>query len=54
MSIKILNDFSSETKDPIRVIFYIEHLCFTGTKVYIIGPGYISKMAAMPMYGKNH
>ena len=46
--------FSSESKGPIQVRFYIEHLCLTGTKVYIIGPGHMTKMAAMPIYGKNH
>ena len=25
-----------------------------GTKVYINGPGHMTKMAAMPIYGKNH
>ena len=24
-----------------------------GTKVYINGPGHMTKMAAMPIYGKN-
>ena len=52
MSIKISNIFS-ETRGPIRVRFYVKHLCLTGTKVYIIGPGYMTKMAAMPIYGKT-
>ena len=25
-----------------------------GMKVYISGPGHMTKMAAMPIYGKNH
>ena len=25
-----------------------------GTKVYVNGPGHMTKMAAMPIYGKNH
>ena len=25
-----------------------------GTKVYINDPGHMTKMAAMPIYGKNH
>ena len=29
------------------------HLCLAGTKVYIIGPGHMTKMAATPIYGKN-
>ena len=52
--IKISNIFSSETKGPIQVRFYTKHLCLTGIKVYIIGPGYITKMAVMPIYPKNH
>ena len=24
-----------------------------GTKIYIIGPGHMTKMVAMPTYGKN-
>ena len=52
MSIQISNIFSSETKEPIRVRFYIEHLSLTGTKIYILGPGHMKKMAAMPIYGK--
>ena len=31
----------------------MEHLCLAGTKVYIIGPGHMTKMAAMPIYGKT-
>ena len=42
-----------ETTGPIEVWFYMEHLCLTGTKVYIIGPGHMTKMAAMPIYGKT-
>ena len=49
MSIKISNIFSSETTGPIRVRFYIGHLCLKRTKVYIIGPGHMAKMAAMPI-----
>ena len=52
MSFKISNIFSSEIKGPFRARFYIEHLCLMGTKVYIIGPGHMTKMAAMPIYGK--
>ena len=51
---QISNIFSSETKGPIQVRFYIEHLCVTGTKVYISGPGHMTKMAVMPIYGKNN
>ena len=30
-----------------------QHLCLMGTKVYISGPGHMTKMASMPIYGKN-
>ena len=42
----------SET-GPIWVRFYIEHLCLTRTEVYVVGPGHMTKMAVMPIYGKN-
>ena len=48
-----LNVFSSETAWPIKVKFYVEPPCEGGTKVYINGPGHMTKMAAMPIYGKN-
>ena len=48
MPIKISNILSSETTGPIRVRFYTEHLCLTGTKVYIIGPNDMTKMTVMP------
>ena len=53
MSIKISNIFSLETTEPIWVRFYLEQLCLTGTEVYIIGPGHMTKMAGMTIYGKN-
>ena len=52
MSIKI-SDIFSETTGSIRVRFYVEHLYLMGTKVYIISPGHMTKMAAMPMYDKK-
>ena len=48
-----LNIFSSETALPIKAKFYVEPLWEGGTKVYINGPGHMTKMAAMPIYGKN-
>ena len=48
-----LNIFSSETALPIKAKFYVEPLWEGGTKVYINGPGHMTKMAAMPLYGKN-
>ena len=48
-----LNVFSSETAWPIKAKFYVEPPWEGGTKVYINGPGHMTKMAAMPIYGKN-
>ena len=47
------NVFSSETAWPIKAKFYVEPHWEGGTKVYINGPGHITKMAATPIYGKN-
>ena len=49
----ISNVFSSETAWPIKAKFFVEHPWEGGTKVYINGPGHMTKMAAMPIYGKN-
>ena len=48
-----LNIFSSETALPIKAKFYVEPLWEGGTKVCINGPGHMTKVAAMPIYGKN-
>ena len=48
-----LNSFSSETALPIKAKFYVEPPWEGGTKVYINGLGHMTKMAAMPIYGKN-
>ena len=50
---KCLNIFSSETALPIKAKFYVEPPWEGGTKVYINGPGHMTKMAAMPIYGKT-
>ena len=47
------NVFSSETAWPIKAKFYVEPPWEGGTKVYINGPGHMTKMAPMPIYGKN-
>ena len=47
------NVFSSETTWPIKAKFYVEPPWEGRTKVYINGPGHMTKMAAMPIYGKN-
>ena len=49
----ISNVFSSETAWPIKANFYVEPPWEGGTKVYMNGPGHMTKMAAMPIYGKN-
>ena len=49
----ISNIFSSETARPVKAKFYVEPAWEEGTKVYINGPGHMTKMAAMPIYGKN-
>ena len=47
------NIFSSETTWPIKAKFYVEPPWEEETKVCINGPGHMTKMAAMPIYGKN-
>ena len=47
------NIFSSETAWPIKAKFYVEPPWEGGTKVCINGPGHMTKMAAMPIYGKK-
>ena len=47
------NVFSAETAWSIKAKFYVEPPWEGGTKVYINGPGHMTKMAAMPIYGKN-
>ena len=46
-------DFSSETTRPISIKFHMQPLNRGGKKVYIFRPGHMTKMAAMPIYGKN-
>ena len=45
------NIFFLETAWPIKAKFYVEPPWEGGTKVYINGPGHMTKMAAMPIYG---
>ena len=45
------NIFSSETTGPIELKFYIETPQDGGTKVCSNGPGHMTKVAAMPIYG---
>ena len=46
-------NISSETAWPIKAKLYVEPPWEGGTKVYINGSGHMTKMAAMPIYGKN-
>ena len=48
------NVFSSETAWPIKAKFYVEPPWERGTKVYINGPGHMTKMAAMPIYSTKN
>ena len=43
----------SETTGPIKVKFHMELLLDGGTKICSNGPGHLTKMAAMSIYGKN-
>ena len=45
--------FSTETAWPIKAKFYVEPPWEGGMKVYINGPGHMTKMATMPIYGKS-
>ena len=47
------NIFSSETTGPIEAKFHMEPPWDRETIVYSNGPGHMTKMAAMPIYGKN-
>ena len=47
---------SSETAWPIKAKFYVKHLIVLwneGINVYINNLGHMTKMAAMPIYGKD-
>ena len=47
------SNISSETTGPIEAKFHMEPPWEGGTKVYSNGPGHMTKMAAMPIYGTN-
>ena len=49
----ISNDFSSETSGPIATKFQIQPSRPLGKKNCSNGLGHMTKMAAMPIYGKN-
>ena len=46
-------DISSETTGLISIKFHMQSLDRGGKKVYIFCPGHMTKMDAMPIYGKN-
>ena len=46
-------NISSGTALPIKAKFYVEPPWEGGTKVCINGPGHMTKVAAMPINGKN-
>ena len=46
-------NISSETTGPIEAKFHMELLWDGGMKFYSNGPGHMTNMAAMPIYGKN-
>ena len=48
-----LNFFSSITTRPFEAKFHMEPPLDGGTKAFSNGPGHMTKMAAMPIYGKN-
>ena len=48
------NISSSETTRPTEAKFYVEPPWDGGTKLCSNGPGHMTKMATMPIYGKNH
>ena len=47
------SNISSETAWQIKAKLYVEPPWERGMKVCINGPGHMTKMAAMPIYGKN-
>ena len=47
------NFFSLDTARPTEAKFHMEPPRDGGTKVCSNGPGHSTKMAAMPIYGKN-
>ena len=50
---KFSNFFSLETARSIEAKFHVVPPWDGGTKVYSNGPGHMTKMAAMPIYGKS-
>ena len=49
----ISKHFFSVTNWPINAKFHVNPPREVGKKVYVKGTGHMTKMAAMPIYGKN-
>ena len=47
------NFFSLETSCLMEAKFHVEPPCDGGMKIYSNGPGHMTNMATMPIYGKN-
>ena len=47
------NFFSLETARPVEAKFHMEPTWDEGMKIYSNGPGHMTNMAAMPIYGKT-
>ena len=47
------SNISSETTGPIKMKFHVDPPWDGGTKVCSTGTGHMTKMTAMPKYGKN-
>ena len=45
--------FFSETTWPVKAQYYRKHLWEGEINMFINNPGHMTKMAAMPIYGKN-
>ena len=56
MYVRVLSTFSnisSETTGPIEAKFHVEPPWHGGTKICSNGPGHMTKVATMPIYGKT-
>ena len=52
-AINIFKHLLPETTGPIKLKFHMETPLDAGTKVCSNGPGHMTKMVAMPIYGKT-
>ena len=48
-----LKNYFSKTTGPFSIKFHMRRPGTEGEKVYIFGPGHMTKIAAMPIYVKN-